>query len=231
LQYPTVHPYPTSVSSHSSPASNQGVPSPRQATNDNLPPTSPKMASPTFGMAQVHVPSPPRPFDFPFAMGQSHQPNTHNISQSVQTPLSAVTPEGWSEVRGQPTDPNNLLYFPGSSTQDSANGFFYNNQGQTPTAATFEPSFYYEQDGLNGLTVQSGSNGASSNTPPYANFPTPGLPFAGLDYIRNYNPDGFSGADDSLWQSIDPGAFHYESDLPWALNELPVVEEGHERQE
>lgn len=182
------------------------------------------MASPTFGMAQVHVPSPPRPFNYAFSMSQSS--GSHNHGQSAQTPTGSIAPEGWNDIRGQPSDPNNLLY----SQDSTANGFYYNSSGQTPTGATFDQALYYDQEGFNALTLAAGSSG---NTPPYAHFATPGLPFAGLDFIRNYNPDGFSAGnnDDSLWQTIDPGAFQYEPDIPWGINDLPVVDEGQERQD
>jgi hypothetical protein len=59
-----------------------------------------------------------------------------------------------------------------------------------------------------------------STTPPSASFAAPGLPFLGLDYIRNYNPGGFSTGDqDSLWQSFDPGAFGYDPELPFTLGD------------
>ena len=49
---------------------------------------------------------------------------------------------------------------------------------------------------------------------------TAGLPFRGLDFIRNYNPSGYlAGDQDSLWQSYDPGAFGYDPDLPFTLGD------------
>lgn len=61
-----------------------------------------------------------------------------------------------------------------------------------------------------------------STTPPTSSFAAPGLPFRGLDFIRNYNPGGYSVAydQDSLWQSYDPGAFEYNPDLPFTLGDI-----------
>jgi len=57
-----------------------------------------------------------------------------------------------------------------------------------------------------------------SGTPPSSSFNVSTLPFKGLDYIRNYNPGGYSTSEqDSLWQTYDPGAFGYDPDLPFSL--------------
>ena len=63
-----------------------------------------------------------------------------------------------------------------------------------------------------------------STTPPSAGFPGPGLPFRGLDYIRNYNNTGYSiGTDqDGLWQTFDPNAFGIDPDIPFTLGDLTV---------
>jgi hypothetical protein len=60
-----------------------------------------------------------------------------------------------------------------------------------------------------------------STTPPTSSFSVTGLPFPGLEYIRNYNPGGFnpSGEQDSLWQSYDPGAFGLDPDIPFTIGE------------
>lgn len=68
-----------------------------------------------------------------------------------------------------------------------------------------------------------------STTPPSASFSVTGLPFRGLDYIRNYNPGGFnaSGEQDSLWSSYDPGAFGLDPDLPFTIGDpLPEVQDS-----
>jgi len=78
-----------------------------------------------------------------------------------------------------------------------------------------------------GTSDMSGTLSGLSTTPPTASFDAPGLPFRGLDFIRNYNPGGYSvgGDQDSLWQSFDAGAFGYDPELPFALPDLPT--DGH----
>jgi hypothetical protein len=69
----------------------------------------------------------------------------------------------------------------------------------------------------------SSDMGALSTTPPTASFAAPGLPFRGLDYIRNYNPGVYStSSDQELWQSFDPGNFGYDPELAFALGDLTV---------
>lgn len=51
---------------------------------------------------------------------------------------------------------------------------------------------------------------------PSSSFRTPGLPFRGLDFIRNYTPDNSSSHDgrDTLWQaSYGSGDFRFDPDL------------------
>jgi len=47
-----------------------------------------------------------------------------------------------------------------------------------------------------------------------------GLPFRGLDFIRNYNPSGYPMAEhDALWNSYDPGAFGFDPDVAFSLGD------------
>lgn len=64
-----------------------------------------------------------------------------------------------------------------------------------------------------------------STTSPSTSFAATGLPFPGLEYIRNYNPGGFNagGEQDLLWRSYDPGAFGLDPDLPFTIGD-PVSE-------
>jgi hypothetical protein len=64
-----------------------------------------------------------------------------------------------------------------------------------------------------------------STTPPGTSFGGPGLPFRGLDYIRNYSSGGFvgnGGEQESLWNGFDPGAFGYDPELPFSLGDIPA---------
>jgi Fungal specific transcription factor domain len=60
------------------------------------------------------------------------------------------------------------------------------------------------------------------SAPPTAStsFLPAGLPFHGLDYLRNFDPEG--GEQDALGQGFDAGAFRYDPELPFTLPELPT---------
>lgn len=71
---------------------------------------------------------------------------------------------------------------------------------------------------LTGLTTSTDSNG----------FNGPGLPFRGLDYIRNYNPGGYSGGvndSDALWQTFDSGAFGFDPEMAFSFGDLTADEQ------
>jgi hypothetical protein len=196
-------------SSHSSPASSKSVGSPQERPLD-LAGASPKIAPPAFNMAQVHVPSPPRPFDYPFTT-QPHP--SASMGQPLLTPVSALPSQEWAVP--SPNDPNRNMLYP-SPSQDPNNLLFGN--GQAPPNG-----FYYPFDEAGALAM----DGALPNPA----FAASGLPFTGLDFIRNYPPDGYASTlDDSLWQAIDPRAFQFENEAPWLLADLPPIEEqgGHQ---
>ena len=102
----------------------------------------------------------------------------------------------------------------------------WNVEQQTPEQALFGNPFgpYASPlDSYGGYDLSSdfsgGLTGVSSG-PPSSSFAASGLPFRGLDFIRNYNPSGFvTGDQDSLWQSYDPGAFGYDPELPFSLGD------------
>jgi hypothetical protein len=220
-------PYP-GVSSHSSPASARSAPSPKAVPDTPLTahPGSPSLASPTFGLSQVHLASPARPLDYTFGLASPTTPGA---------PLSAATsvPPDWTSiVHPQATgtsDTGDLLYFPANGGGESS--MFY---GSSPTTglASLGPSFYsFDGGATEGSTITGASTsvGPMPSTPPWASFATPGLPFPGLDLLRNYDPAGGNPTfDESLWQTIDPSAFR-EPELPWTLGELPAIEENGQR--
>jgi hypothetical protein len=65
-----------------------------------------------------------------------------------------------------------------------------------------------------------------TSAPPTAgpSFLTGGLPFHGLDYLRNFDPEG--GEQDALGQGFDAGAFRYDPELPFKLPDLPTDQTG-----
>ncbi|KAF9221902.1 hypothetical protein BS17DRAFT_796729 [Gyrodon lividus] len=89
--------------------------------------------------------------------------------------------------------------------------------------SSMDPSWYNGSSDMGYTTL--------STTPPTSSFPAPGLPFLGLDYIRNYNSNGYSagGDQDSLWRTFDAGAFGLDPELPFTLGEPPS--ELHEEQQ
>ena len=57
---------------------------------------------------------------------------------------------------------------------------------------------------------------------PGANFPAPGLPFHGFDYLRNFdgNGGGMGGGADGeahALNAFDTGAFNYDPFIPFSL--------------
>lgn len=99
-----------------------------------------------------------------------------------------------------------------SNSQDSSMPF-------SPTGGYMSPLDIYPN-----YEDMSGSLGLST-TPPTSSFAAPGLPFRGLEFIRNYtsgiysNGDNYMGEQESLWQSYDPVAFEYNPDLPFTLGD------------
>jgi hypothetical protein len=153
----------------------------------------------------------PRPFDYSFAMGQQQQ-------QPLPTPVSAnVPPDAWGPLPPS-TDASSLLYLPSTlPAQDPTSLYFASG------AASADNGFY---GGFDSLTdALGGLPGSVAGAIPNAGF-APGLPFPGLEYIRNYAADGGApaggGADDPLWQVIDSRSFNYAPDLPWALSDTPM---------
>jgi hypothetical protein len=58
------------------------------------------------------------------------------------------------------------------------------------------------------------------STPPSSSFPVSGLPFSGLDFLRNYNSYPANFGQNSLWQAFDERAFGYDPELPFSLGDF-----------
>ncbi|KAK7060317.1 hypothetical protein VNI00_001082 [Paramarasmius palmivorus] len=126
-------------------------------------------------------------------------------------PLHFSNTQQWS---GQPSD----LYSPTSHDNNMPFG------ADSGFADSFN-SFGLPQD-------MSTSLGALSTSPTSTSFAATGLPFRGLEYLRNYPSDGqpvgdfFMGeSQESLWQSYDPTSFEYNPDLPFTLGD-PDLHDG-----
>lgn len=76
-------------------------------------------------------------------------------------------------------------------------------------------------------SLYPGFNGFSSTT---EGFPAPGLPFRGLDFIKNYNTEATNNypmADQDLWQQgYDPMSFEYGPDVPFSLGDSTTDEQA-----
>ena len=140
----------------------------------------------------------------------SQDPNPQLISPSTYGFTSQPSPGQ------QLASPHRYEYEFGvpSSALSQSNVHQWNVEQQTPDQALFgSPLAQYASpfDGYGGYDLTSdfsgGLTGVSSSPLLTSSFAASGLPFRGLDYIRNYNPGGFGAGDqDSLWQSYDPGA-------------------------
>lgn len=72
---------------------------------------------------------------------------------------------------------------------------------------------------LNSLLGYNQPVTGTGDTPPQSSFDALGLPFAGLDFIRNYTNGGFDLGQDQTWKGFDGGEFRYDPDLPFSLGE------------
>ncbi|KAI0316712.1 fungal-specific transcription factor domain-containing protein [Amylostereum chailletii] len=104
-----------------------------------------------------------------------------------------------------------------NNNQDQGLGLFEPPSFEQP--ATIDPSALYGGSGASSSQIGGGLYGLPP-VAPSTTFPTPGLPFHGFDYLRNY--DGFpnGGEQDLLGQGFDANVFRIEPDLPFTLGEL-----------
>jgi hypothetical protein len=194
-------------SPHSSPAS-VNLPSPAMAPLETPQEASPRLQAynyPNPPISPVHGPSSAR-YDYEYGMH-------HNLSQSSS--------QHWNGNNGER---RGLDIYP-TGSQESSMHYVGGSYGQPSTIDTH----YLQYD----VSPDMGAVSTLSTTPPTASFAGTGLPFRGLDFIRNYNPGGYPGGagdQDSLWQSFDPGAFGYDPELPFTLGDLTTdTHEGHQR--
>lgn len=206
----------STLSSTSSPASVNSQPSPSGQALE-FAETSPRMM-PASAYNPMNIPLPQSPtssipsqrFDYDFGLSQS-------------------PPDRWSVPEA---GANGLKFFPSGSQQSQS------QQPQSPTQPQAQPyspiafnpsqtsgfdTSYLGYDGLSG--VDPSVFGMPGSSPPSTSgFAAPGLPFRGLDFIRNYNPAGFTGGGDHAWHTFDPSAFGYDPEIPFTLGE-PALDE------
>lgn len=95
----------------------------------------------------------------------------------------------------------------------------------TDNSAAYFQSFEYPNTLDPAYAMCDAMGGAIDNLPmsPTSSFPGTGLPFRGLDYIKNYNPVVYAAGDDNpLWKTVDPGAFGFDPELPFNISDAPV---------
>ncbi|KAJ8518348.1 hypothetical protein ONZ45_g4542 [Pleurotus djamor] len=177
-------------------------------------------ASPHSSPSSVNLPSPAMTVER--SNEASPQLSTAQTYNSAVSPVQVTSPSFDYDFNMHTTPMPRLQAQPWPSTSESQNqDLFPNSQdpgaGYNPLGSynsSFDTSFLnYEPTG-----DMSNTFGGLSTTPPSATFAAPGLPFPGLEYIRNYrssNSYSLSGEQDSLWHSYDPGAFGLDPDLPF----------------
>jgi hypothetical protein len=140
-------------------------------------------------------------FTSPLSPAHLPSPQRYEFDYSVQaSDINQNNGQQWS-ANGEPQ-----LFAPGQSDPSMyTNSFGF--------GSTLEGYGAYDNSDL------PGAMSGLSTTPPSANFAANGLPFRGLDYIKNYNTGYSLGDQDVLWQSYDPGAFTYDPDIPFTLGD------------
>ncbi|KAJ7774316.1 fungal-specific transcription factor domain-containing protein [Mycena maculata] len=177
-------------------------------------------ASPHSSPASVNVPSP-----VPILDKNSPQPSPTLVPTAIYNyPLSPTNNPGQYELEygmqpsplshdngGQPWngsgEPQEVDIYPSTYSSSAYGGYDVDSRG-----------YAYGHSDMGGRTLAE-----LSSTPPIATFAAPGLPFRGLEFIRNYGNGGgytMGDQDSSMWQSYDPGAFEYNPDLPFTLGDM-----------
>lgn len=192
----------TNLSPQGSPTSAKSYPSPPLAHNEpSLERSPPIVNAPSFSswngpVSPVGgVPSPVR-YEFDFAASPSQ--GTFGSQQAA---------DRWA-YDGEP--------FPSTSQNMLPSGPF-----EPPS--TVDPS-YLAYSGPSSQVGGADFFGTPATTQPSSLFVPAGLPFHGLDYLRNFDPDG--GEQDALGQNFDAGAFQYDPETPFTLPDLATDHTG-----
>ncbi|KAK7061529.1 fungal-specific transcription factor domain-containing protein [Favolaschia claudopus] len=184
-------------SPHSSPAS-VNVPSPVPVLDKNSPQPSPTLAPST------------SIYNFPGPISPTTTPSQYEFDYGMQaSPLSN-------------TNNAQLQQWNGSTSGGEPQGVDIYPSGMSYPSNSYSGFEHSDSHGYHGHSDLGTNLAEFSSTPPTSSFAATGLPFRGLDYIRNYgNGGGYSmGEQDSLWNTYDPGAFEYNPDLPFTLGDM-----------
>ncbi|KAG8218413.1 hypothetical protein J3R82DRAFT_4038 [Butyriboletus roseoflavus] len=195
LSYPGVFSSPQSMggksSPHSSPAS-VNLPSPSMSTMET---TQQQEGSPRL-------------------MGAS----PYNYTGPPLSPLHVPSPRDYGLHHGALASTSSHQWDGGSGDHRGVDMYASGSQPSSLPYATYEHSSSSVDPAWYGSSSDVGYTHLST-TPPTSSFPAPGLPFLGLDYIRNYNTNGYSTSDQDLWQTFDGGAFGIDPELPFTFGE------------
>ncbi|KAF8974598.1 fungal-specific transcription factor domain-containing protein [Flammula alnicola] len=184
-------------STHSSPAS-VNLPSPAMPPVLSTDQTQTQDPSPRLASSNYNFSSPLSPAHLP-------SPHRYEFDYGIQpSALSQSNLQQWNGSNGE-----QQMFGAGSPDQTMYGNSFGTYASAMDGYGNYDPT-----------SELSGGLAALSSTPPSSSFAASGLPFRGLDFIRNYNPSGYATGDqDALWQSYDPGAFGYDPDLPFTLGD------------
>ncbi|KAF9076408.1 putative fungal-specific transcription factor [Rhodocollybia butyracea] len=201
-----------------------------ERTGSSIGPYFHSLSSPTNGSnhsspASVNIPSPITNVN----EGQESSPtlaSAHTFSYGSPGLSSVQIPSPRYDSYEFGISNNNLNNFQ-SNSQQMWNG---QQQGVDMYSDMYGPNSVYPSplEGYSGFDPSHDGMNALSTTPPTASFDAPGLPFRGLDFLRQYNSggyyagDNFMGEPESLWQSYDPIAFNYHPDLPFTLGDPDI---------
>ncbi len=191
----------TNLSSHGSPTSAKRYSSPPiHHIDPPLERSPPIVNAPSFGswngpVSPVGGVSSPVRYEFDFSASPGQAPFG-----------SQQAPERWP-YDGEP--------FPTSSQSVLPTGTY-------EPQSTVDPSFLgYCPPSSQISTDLFGTSNATTSGPLFVHT---GLPFHGLDYLRNFDPDG--GEKDALGQGFDAGAFQYDPEIPFSLPDLAADRTG-----
>ncbi|KAF8633682.1 hypothetical protein AX15_001292 [Amanita polypyramis BW_CC] len=187
------------------------------------PKSNPTVSSSHSSPASVNLPSPALPV---LENVQENSPQSATSFNNFVTPISPVHSSSSNHFDYDYSMQNSSQW---SSTSDGQNLDMFSASQDSTFATPFNP-YTSPVDGTF-AAFDTGDMGSAipglPSTLPSSSFAATGLPFRGLEFIRNYNPGGYSaGEQDALWQSFDPGAFGYDPELPFSLSDLST--EGHE---
>lgn len=167
-------------------------------------------------------PSPPTKLEPPLEASPQMVPmNSFNMnpqSPTVQIPQSSQfqaydygLPQSPRETNWTSRDANNTIY---EDPSQSSNGYQYMRGANDPGLVSNQYMDQLAEMGQN-LSILAGS------PPQMSGFAGPGLPFRGLDFIRNYTPGGYPMPnDDGLWQTLDPDSF-LDPQIPFTFGDMP----------